>query len=422
MKNFTRFFLVITFSCCSFLSFSQSKELAPGYYVVVGAYASSREAVAQNYVNNLKLKNITADYGFNSGKNLYFVYLQYFTSLKEALRSMAASRRNEEFKDAWVRVVPGDIASSQPTASTQQEKTASSSQSIPAKTAESTTTSTAANTTTDTKTSTASTTDAQPAASATDNIEVTDNAPIVQHDPMTLGNTEVFLSLYNARNNRIVDGDIQVVDTDRSRVITRVKGNEYLILPDPKSKSGQLTLICDAFGYRKVQQEINYPLPLADTVKPYIDLMGTTIVVNFDLVRYHKGDIVTLYNVYFYNDAAIMRPESTVELNSLLQLMEENPKYRIRLHGHTNGNYHGKVITMGPDKNFFSLSGSKEGLGSARDLSYSRAEVIKEYLVSKGIDANRMELKAWGGKRPIYDKRSPNAQKNVRVEVEMLDE
>lgn len=239
---------------------------------------------------------------------------------------------------------------------------------------------------------------------------------------MTLGNTEVFLSLYNARNNRIVNGEVQVIDTDRSRLITNVKGNEYLVLPDPKSKSGQLTLVCESFGYRKIQQEINYPLPLADTVKNYIELMGTTLVIDFDLVRYHKGDIATLYNVYFYNDAALMLPESTYELNSLLQLMEENPKYKIRLHGHTNGNYHGRILSAGPEKKFFSLDGAHESTGSAKDLSYKRAEVIKDYLVSKGIDPMRMEIKAWGGKRPIYDKNSVNAKKNVRVEVEMLDE
>ncbi|HEY9005141.1 OmpA family protein [Ohtaekwangia sp.] len=418
MKNFTGVSLTLIFSVLGFSSFCQSKELAPGYYVVVGAYAPSREAVAQNYVNNLKLKGISADYGYNTGKNLYFVYLQYFTTLREALKSMSASRKQSEFKDAWVRVVPGDIGATTAAKTTVETKTttthtANSTQTTSGTTAAATTNNTTATTATNTDTSTA-----QPA----DSIEVTENPPIVQHDPMTLGNTEVFLSLYNARNNRIVEGEVQVIDTERSRVITRVKGNEYLILPDPKSKSGQLTLICEAFGYRKVQQEINYPLPLADTVKPYIDLMGTTIVVNFDLVRYHKGDIVTLYNVYFYNDAAIMRPESAVELSGLLQLMEENPKYRIRLHGHTNGNYHGKVITMGPDKNFFSLDGSKQGLGSAKDLSYNRAEVIKEYLTSKGIAPSRIELKAWGGKRPIYDKRGPNAQKNVRVEVEMLEE
>jgi outer membrane protein OmpA-like peptidoglycan-associated protein len=195
-----------------------------------------------------------------------------------------------------------------------------------------------------------------------------------------------------------------------------------MYLPDPKNKSGQVTLICEAFGYRKIQQEINYPLPLADTVKDYIDLMGTTFIVNFDMVRYHKGDVATLYHVYFYNDAALMLPESKYELNSLLQMMQEEKNYRVRLHGHTNGSYHGKIILMGPAKNFFSLEGSTRSVGSAKDLARARAEVIREYLVANGIDAGRIEIKSWGGKKPIYDKHSANAKKNVRVEVEILQE
>ncbi|HYG18302.1 MAG TPA: OmpA family protein [Ohtaekwangia sp.] len=384
--------------------FSQAtRELRPGYYVVVGAYAKSRENVAQNYVEVLRLKGLSPDYGFNSSKNLYFVYLKYFTDLKTSLREMSQTRKTTDFKDAWVRVVPGDIRPEIPTVQTPPEV---SPESVPAE-------DNAPNTTT-------SSADTATVATATE--EITENPEIRQYNPMTLGNTEVFLSLFNGRNNRIVDGEVQVIDTERSRAMTKVKGNEYLILPDPKSRSGQLTLICEAFGYRKIQQEINYPLPLADTVKPYIDLMGTTLVINFDMVRYHKGDIGTLFNVYFFNDAAIMLPESKFELNSLLQMMEENTGYRILLHGHTNGNYHGKIITLGPNKDFFWLEGAKEGIGSAKDLAYNRAEIIKEYLIANGISADRMEIKSWGGKRPLYDKHSANAKRNVRVEVEILEE
>ena len=117
-----------------------------------------------------------------------------------------------------------------------------------------------------------------------------------------------------------------------------------------------------------------------------------------------------------------MLPESKYELNSLLQLLQENPKYRIRLHGHTNGNYHGKIISMGPEKNFFSLTGSVQRAGTAKELSYDRAEIVKEYLVSQGIQPDRMELKGWGGRRPIYDKNSSNAKRNVRVVVEILED
>jgi outer membrane protein OmpA-like peptidoglycan-associated protein len=260
------------------------------------------------------------------------------------------------------------------------------------------------------------------ASAKMDAIQVTENAPIKQYEKITLANTEVFLSLFNSTNNRIVEGQVTVVDVERDKPLKQVKGNEYLTLPNPNNKTGKLKLVCEAFGYRKVEHELNYLIPLTDTVKSFVDLMGTTFVINFDLVRYHTGDLATLFNVYFYNDASVMLPESRPELTKLLQMLTENAGYRIRLHGHTNGNYHGKIIAMGPEKNFFSVDGSVNSVGSAKDLSYNRAEVIKEYLEANGIEPSRIEVKAWGGKRPVYDKHSVNAKKNVRVEVEILSE
>ena len=77
---------------------------------------------------------------------------------------------------------------------------------------------------------------------------------------------------------------------------------------------------------------------------------------------------------------------------------------------------------MGKDsKNFFSLNDTKDGFGSAKELSEQRADVIRKYLISNGIDQSRIEIKAWGGKRSIHDKHSARAQENVRVEVEILE-
>lgn len=417
MKICSRLFLIVVMVLSAGVTLAQDrKELAPGYYVVVGAYAASRENVAQNYTDVLIRQRYQADYGYNAVRKLYFVYISSFDNLRTALQEMQRVRRQGKFPDAWVRVVPGHIVQPSHPASADASRPSTDKTVAPEEAPVATNSgSTSAPVGNPQNTTTSSQPD-------TSNIEVTDNPPIVQHAKMTLGNTEVFISMFNARNNRIIEGDVQVVDTDRAKLIKKVKGNEYLVLPDPKSNTGRLTLICEAFGYRKVQDEITYPLPLADTVKPNIDLMGTTLVINFDMVRYHKGDITTLYNVYFYNDAAIMLPESRYELNSLLEMMQESPTNRIRLHGHTNGNYHGRVITMGNTKNFFTLEGSKESSGSAKDLSRNRAEVIKSFLVENGIAADRVEVKAWGGKRPLYDKRGPNARRNVRVEVEILEE
>lgn len=408
MKTLLQIALVAALTTCVTVLSAQSHDnLDPGYYLVVGAYAPSQESLAKSFTVSIEKDGYQPKYGYHERSKLLLVYLSYFDNLKGSLVEMNKVRKNSKFSDAWVRVVSGDIVKRE----SPNEPVANS--------AESNGSPETSNNEAAQKETVSS--DSVTSPSVADSIVVTDNDEIVQHEKMTLGNTEVFLSLYHARNNRIVDGTVKVVDTERSRDLTDVKGNEYLLLPDPKSQSGQLTLICEAFGYRKLQYELNYPVPLADTVKPYIDLMGTTIVVNFDLVRYYKGDIATLYNVYFYNDASIMLPESRYELNSLLQLMQEGPDYKIRLHGHTNGNYNGKIIHMGPEKNYFSLEGSATSVGSARDLSRHRAEIIRDYLVANGISSDRIEIKAWGGKRPLFDRNGVNAKKNVRVEVEILE-
>jgi outer membrane protein OmpA-like peptidoglycan-associated protein len=103
-------------------------------------------------------------------------------------------------------------------------------------------------------------------------------------------------------------------------------------------------------------------------------------------------------------------------------MLKENPKYKIKIHGHTNGGAPGKIISMGDSKNYFSLTNTKEGFGSAKKLSEERSTVIRDYLVSEGIESKRTIVKAWGGKRPIHDKHSNRANENVRVEIEILED
>jgi outer membrane protein OmpA-like peptidoglycan-associated protein len=146
------------------------------------------------------------------------------------------------------------------------------------------------------------------------------------------------------------------------------------------------------------------------------------LVVPFELVRLQKGDIAIMYNVFFFKDAAVMRPESRYEVNNLLDLLNENPSYNIKIHGHTNGNASGKIIRMDKPENFYSLSNTNQSFGSAKKLSEERALVIKQFLVSSGVSEERMQIKAWGGKKPIHDKHSVRAVENVRVEIEILSD
>lgn len=231
------------------------------------------------------------------------------------------------------------------------------------------------------------------------------------------GNRKFKFDLFNTMNLNKVTGEVDLVN-ESGRKISSYAGNE-IVQVIRADASGNIILTCEVLGYRKLLFKLNYDNPfLTEGVEQG---ENGEAIVPFGLVRLQKGDIAVMYNVYFFKDAAIMRPESRYEINNLLAMMNENEAYKILIHGHTNGGAAGEIITMGDSKNFFSLSNTKDGRGSAKKLSEERAEVIREYLIDQGIAEDRMEIKAWGGKRPLYDKHHSLAQSNVRVEIEIVE-
>ncbi|NOT75854.1 MAG: OmpA family protein [Cyclobacteriaceae bacterium] len=134
-----------------------------------------------------------------------------------------------------------------------------------------------------------------------------------------------------------------------------------------------------------------------------------------------KGEIGRLDYIFFYKDAAVLRPESKYEVDKLVQILKDNPKEEIRIHGHTNGNDPGKIIKRPPtSKDYFSLDGTVEDYGSAKKLSELRANEIRDYLIAHGIDKKRMTVKAWGGKKALFKVDDEKAEANVRVEIEIV--
>ncbi len=231
------------------------------------------------------------------------------------------------------------------------------------------------------------------------------------------GNRKFRFDLFNTMNFKKVRGEVDLV-SENGRKIASYPDSETIQIMRADA-SGNIILACEVLGYRKLLFKLNYDNPfLTDGVERG---ENEEAIVPFGLVRLQKGDIAVMYNVYFFKDAAIIRPESRYEINNLLSMMNENSAYKIMIHGHTNGNAAGKIITMGDSKNFFSLTNTREGRGSAKKLSEERAKIIREYLIDQGIAEDRMAIRAWGGKRPLYDKNHSLAQANVRVEIEIIE-
>lgn len=235
--------------------------------------------------------------------------------------------------------------------------------------------------------------------------------------------------LYNFRFNvisattfREVTGYITIIDASRNKAMKSVSTNQVHQLAAPNTQSKEIIALSDIFGYTKEQIKFKIDDPMSSPDKSMISESGGITTIKFELPRHKIGDILTMYNVYFYNNSAIMKSESKFELNSLLGMLKENDKLEIRIHGHTNGNAFGKIIKLKKDdNNFFQVTDRNDvGTGSAMALSKARAEIIMKWLLSQGIDKKRMVLKGWGGKKMIYKKTDQMAGKNVRVEIELL--
>lgn len=95
-----------------------------------------------------------------------------------------------------------------------------------------------------------------------------------------------------------------------------------------------------------------------------------------------------------------IRAASDGVLNGALIVLQEYPKTRIEVSGHTDNV--GK-----PEDNL--------------DLSKRRADSVKAWFVGKGIDAKRIETRGAGPNEPIGDNKGPvGRQKNRRIEFKLL--
>lgn len=118
------------------------------------------------------------------------------------------------------------------------------------------------------------------------------------------------------------------------------------------------------------------------------------------LVPIEVGAVVRLNNVYFDFDKWDLRPESFVELDRVVKLLEDNPAIEIEMSAHTDA--------WGSDEYNFKLSDN-------------RARSVMNYILSKGIPSSRIISKGYGETKPVapndtYD----NRQLNRRVEFTIL--
>ena len=103
--------------------------------------------------------------------------------------------------------------------------------------------------------------------------------------------------------------------------------------------------------------------------------------------------------IHFDFDKATLRPEDTQALDDKIKILQANPNVHVRISGHCD--------ERGSDE--YNLA-----------LGNRRATAAKQYLVSHGIDASRIETVSYGEERPLAQGHDESAwSQNRRDEFEI---
>jgi len=101
-------------------------------------------------------------------------------------------------------------------------------------------------------------------------------------------------------------------------------------------------------------------------IERYIDLTFEKIEI---------GKAIKIENIYYDYDKSFIRDDAALELNKIVQLLEDNPSIKIEMGSHTDA--------RGSDA--YNLK-----------LSQRRAKSAMEYIITQGIDKERMSRKGYG--------------------------
>jgi outer membrane protein OmpA-like peptidoglycan-associated protein len=403
--------VILLASVLATASFAQTQHApGPDRYVIVGVFRVLDNAV--RYTDKANKMSFSAGYVQNPRNKLYYVYLFHSVESKKAFAFMMKIRLETEYKEAWVykgtlgEPMQGPVAETQP--DQQQPKDEQK---------------------TDPKTEPIQepVVIEQPKDSvATEPIETPKEPVVVEEkpkvdssalklEPKPVGKPFFFKLVSNETQEPLV-GEIHVYDGN-AQTYQAFPANQVVYLPAPKDPSQVYAIATLSAGYQEMRRSVNYTDPAASSAE--LGTSGESIIA-LPVVHVKMGDYIEFSNVRFYQNSVMLMPESKEELDGLAELLKQNQRYKINIHAHCNGNQDRNIITRGNNTDFFSSgTGSARKTVSAKTFTELRADLVRDYLISQGVEGKRIDTKGEGGTTLIYPTNSTLAGRNDRVEIEV---
>lgn len=137
-----------------------------------------------------------------------------------------------------------------------------------------------------------------------------------------------------------------------------------------------------------------------DTV--YVEQEPDTVVIVQEIEKIKKGETYKPKGIHFKTGSAEIRVESELILDDIVNWLRSNSKIKVEIQGHTDS------------------QGSED---YNLKLSKDRAESVKNYLVRKGIDTNRLTTEGYGESKLLDSSGSDKAMaKNRRIEFKIIED
>ncbi|MGC4103072.1 OmpA family protein [Ferruginibacter sp.] len=176
--------------------------------------------------------------------------------------------------------------------------------------------------------------------------------------------------VFDKKTQAGLPSSVELTDIKSRKVISRIQTDEdgNYLTPLPVGKDYAFNV--NRKGYLFYSDNFSLSKDPADSVF-YKDIA---------LQPLEAGAVIVLKNIFFDTKKFDLKPESVAELDKVVMLLNDNPKLKIEIDGHT------------------------DNVGAAKDnllLSNNRAKAVVDYLSAKGIAAARLVYKGFGATKPV---------------------
>ena len=221
---------------------------------------------------------------------------------------------------------------------------------------------------------------------------------IIEHDAyVALRNAEIVQQQTAERRGR---EEIEQGEAARSQVLLEAREREAEQAGRLAERRGEALERREAELEQRTQQ-VRQAEQRAATLEQQTEALEQQLA-DLEAQETERGWVMTLDNVLFEHDRTELAPGADMTLDRLAEFLTSHPERNIVIEGHTD---------------------STGEANYNRDLSRERAAAVRDALLARGVEGNRVEIRALGEEFPVAtNETTAGRQLNRRVEIVLSDE